>query len=190
VGFLPKGVDMNQLNNLVNQIESISFSASMDLFSGFSSFMYEVSNNSLVKELITVVSNTDEGKYFIISRLFYLLSETDGSDYRHRHDVAIAVYLYVVAKLTPDIIIVLTKLVDHTKNLWWASKLAKSLEQNLPSNEALYTFSISPSPVMYTSKSKNAGSTSNLSTFVRTSTSRLVNTKNKTSEVATIGDKV
>lgn len=120
-----------KLLELMQNIESSKFSAHLNVVSGFSVLQLALKHDETLRAAIEELQKSPQGKKQILDRLIELLDLNDHPEYAHPYDAAITSYLYVLSQTDNELADQAIEHILQTPRLWWASKLAKYLQENI-----------------------------------------------------------
>jgi hypothetical protein len=115
-----------KLKEMFEKIESYDFAAYVGIASDLRIFFIAASEQAVVKELIEALDSQDtlQALFFRI----YLLSQQDiAEDYRHPHDIALAIYLWLISKKELKLAKLAADCTLQAKNLFWARKVIEMI---------------------------------------------------------------
>lgn len=148
---------MIKIESLFKEIESLQFSATLNLASGLSVARSILEQNITIQQLSREISNSSTKQYLVFKKLLTLLPLNPEPEYAHPHDAAIAAYLYVLSLIPSKLGLLAVEKVLQTPQLWWSRRLAKTLEivKTAITSESTTTRWIAFSETLFNFKSKS-----------------------------------
>jgi hypothetical protein len=113
------------LNDVFSQIESPVFAARLSVVSGFSRFYDALSTDETAKALGDLLLHMPNDAVILFTRLNDLLTKNREPDFAHPYDVAIAAYLFALARVDQNLTAIAAQKIIHTPRLWWAKRMAE-----------------------------------------------------------------
>jgi hypothetical protein len=103
-------------------IESLTFEADMNIFSGLRSFMRALAEDARVTTIIDAPGQAQA----IHERVLALLDLPD-PHHAHPHDAALAAYLFILHRTAPDVFADAAERVRAVPQAWWANRVAAEI---------------------------------------------------------------
>jgi len=119
-----------KLQDLFDQLESVSFQANMSIFSGFSTFYYALQKDELVQTLVSHLVASPESAREVFKRFFHILRNNPYPGYAHADDVSLAAYLFVLYQVEPSLAHHVISQVIEAESIWWTRRLAQRIQEN------------------------------------------------------------
>jgi len=113
-------------NDVYSEIESVEFAARLTIAGNVEIFLRAAARLQVTRQLMLLSTTSADD---IVGRIRELISQSVEGDYRHPGDVAVAIYLWVVASIHEPTAILLAKSIrDDTRECWWwAAKMSSKL---------------------------------------------------------------
>ena len=121
-------------DDLYAAIESPEFSARLNVVSGFTQFLRAIGSQPEVLALRE--SNSSSGECDLLHRVSSLASAPRDPAFEHPHDVALAVYLWLLGDGDPAVAEIAAETVLRHPT-WWARKVAEKLLADKNTNAAV-----------------------------------------------------
>lgn len=132
--------------DLFRRIERHSFSAAVNVVSGYRSFLRALDAQPEVARLQAETARAD-GCTVLFLRLASLLATTVEHERENPFDVAIAVYLWILTNASSPLAVAAAALVRRRPGFWWAVKIADQV--TAVRNSAMHQTTGGPSSTAY-----------------------------------------
>lgn len=123
---------MKTLNKLFAHIEGTSFTSSAYILNTLASFtLYAENSAEYQNALESSLSHPNESSKYIYERIENLLTIDDDGTYMHPYDASIAVYLYLISKLSTVFYAKKVKDLTLPQNTWWSKQMHLIISSSL-----------------------------------------------------------
>lgn len=130
---------IKKIQELFAYFESTNFSQRAQIINSLSSFTMSVENSPKFQAAVEMYRlNPKVGSTKVIERINKLLSATKETKYLYKYDAAIAVYLYLLFKLSPSEYSIFAKQFEIPRNSWWTEQMLIVLDKFNKSAEVDY----------------------------------------------------
>jgi hypothetical protein len=117
--------------NEFDYVESLEFSARINVCSGFKCVVNSFRDDEIIQKLIAGMSDW-RNQLSVFERVqLVLLKDSGGDEYEHQHDTAMAAYLYVLGQCNMALATLCCNLVLDIDRIFWARKMAWELKYGL-----------------------------------------------------------
>jgi len=124
---------MNQLERLFARVESLSFVSGAYAANTLSSFVAYIESMSEFNEVVADFTNNAESNIEEVSeRVIKLLDLKNDLKFMHQYDAPVALYLYLVSKVSKVEFAKLAKVINLPENCWWSKQMLAVLKLGIP----------------------------------------------------------
>jgi hypothetical protein len=113
---------MMAVEDAMNEVEQLEFAVRVGVANSFRAFLRNVSEEEPVKELLAQSAANDVGLK-ILQRVLSLTKLRVDFRYLHRFDIAIATYLWVLARSFPDLARGAAEATANLPRVWWTEQV-------------------------------------------------------------------
>ena len=118
------------LTDLLAKIESLRFSMSYTILSGFSLVKKALAEDITLYRLLAWLVESPEDTEQIYQRALLLLEDNPHPENMHPHDVAILGYLYVLMQVDQPLAQQAAERIRLRPRMFWARRLAEEIHEN------------------------------------------------------------
>jgi hypothetical protein len=123
---------MTNLQELISQIETISFEVQFTVISNFKILPKVLERNEIIERLIQAIQANQSDADIVFRRLEHLAENKPESGYMHQHDIPALVYLYALnAADYPSMALSALTKVQTTPGFYWAYKFAEYIRDDV-----------------------------------------------------------
>lgn len=140
--------------NVLDEIQSPSFDAVLNVVSSTNGFFQAVEEHQTVREALHQMLDSGEVREDVIGRIYDLTNREIDRNFENPHDTALAVLLWLMHYAANDNVQVAATYVDQAPQCWYAKKLAQRVLNPPPSPTR--NLEISPEPRLTQSASGRA----------------------------------
>lgn len=115
------------MRSKLDYIESLEFSATINVCSGFSCVKNALVLDSNLEELSWELDEW-QNQLGIYERICALISVSSEENYEHQYDVAFTAYLYILSKCNMPLAVICSNLVLTAPRCFWSHKMAAELK--------------------------------------------------------------
>ncbi len=129
------------LPTLYEEIESIQFSASVAVMSGFRSLLNMLAKKEAIKQLVALIRADQETANKIADRAMGVLFSEPEAEFQHSFDAALLGYLFALNEAHKSVALQVALRLMAVPNLFWARRLAETIistKQTISMNVTYY----------------------------------------------------
>lgn len=150
------------IDEILQKIESVEFSALLGIASSFRLFCKILYDREEMKTLLKLSRKSPENRWLVFKRVTELARQEIDSQYENPNDTAISAYLIALSLVDLELAKTAARSVLLAQNCWWAEKYANYLDRSKTSKEPVrsFDFSLPQNKISRNSSLKNLSSRS------------------------------